>query len=588
MSAVTPAAAPPDTRELPAGSVALRPASQVCDPSDMGTARATRHSFSRSVIRYLVAQRWQVSRERFDMDEAGRGVAVYRIDADRRTWRLVAFSQVLADGERQDRVIAGSWDVTLALVEGDVDEARMAALQDNVPRQEGGRADHDTVIWARGNRSVRFFDAVVRALAAGRQPDPDMFEASPYVMRSTAFYSNGKFGLADFERFGPDHPFAVPYRPHFLAAWLMRELSLDLVEHCARAINPDAAVLDPQWRRYFGLGNATGLGMVPYVINHPHVLDAWAHLRELPLAAVRGRVVEPRDPDVARVRELFDRAVTYLELGGSSDIAPFPNCAVVAAQVAQVRDLVGEYAEDGTIRGAQVLRPWDVLHAAADEIGPGCRAVVASILVELTGELDAAIEAGLSCDERIAVQPGQTLAELTEVIDQHYDWVGQFDFDDPTQQAYFWFSSADNEEPRRGRRGRDPGEQVEHGTDIARGVAALRTDLDSADPAESVARFLLAHPWHRGAVARVQSVQSLTYGEVHTNLLAEDFLPLNVQRLQLSVYGMENFVPQSTDWLRVTLFVGAPRVSDVTQGSADDDWIFVSAPGAAERVEMSR
>ena len=81
------------------------------------------------------------------------------------------------------------------------------------------------------------------------------------------------------------------------------------------------------------------------------------------------------------------------------------------------------------------------------------------------------------------------------------------------------------------------------------------------------------NPW-------IQGVQKLTYGEVQTNLLAEDFLPLNVQRMQLSVYGMENFVPQSTDWLRVTLFVGAPRLSDLAEGTVDDDWIFVSAPGA--------
>ncbi|MDN5770006.1 MAG: hypothetical protein L0H24_03835 [Microlunatus sp.] len=540
------------------------------------------------MIRYLVAQQWQVTRERFDFDEVGRGVAVYRIDAGRRTWRLVAFSQVLADGERQDRVIAAAWDVTLALIEGDLDQERMAALRDNVPRQEAGRADPDTVIWGRGNRSTRFFDAVVTALAAGRQPDSAMFEASPYLMRSTAFYSNGKFGLADFERFGPEHPFSVPYRSHFLAAWLMRELSLDLVEHCARAINPGAAVLDPRWRRYLGLGNATGLGVVPYVINHPQILDAWAHLRELPLAEVRGRVVDPGDPDVARVRELFDRAVIYLQLGGSTDIAPFPNCAVVAAQVAQVRELVEEYAAHGTIHGARAPRPWEVLHAAADDISPGCRAVVASILVELTGDLDAVIEASLARDERTVLRPWQSVGELVEAIDQHYDWVRQFDFDDAAQQAYFWFSSEDNEEPRRGRRGIDPGEQVEHGTDVARAVATLRTDLDAADPADLVAQFMLSHPWHRGAISRVQSVGELTYGEVRTNLLAEDFLPLNVQRLQLAVYGMENFVPQSTDWLRVTLFVGAPRVSDLAEGTADDDWIFVSAPGAAERLEMSR
>lgn len=578
----------PSVLELPTGAVPLRPASEVCDPEDMGTARGTRHSFSRAVIRHMVAQQWQVTRERFDMDDRGRGVAIYRIEAKPYTWRLVLFSQVLTEGERQDRVIAGGWDLTLALVEGDVDEERLARLRANVPLQEHGRADQGSIIWGRGNRSARFFDAVAKALAAGRQPDPDMFQASPYLMRSTAFYSNGKFGLADFERFGPEHPFAVPYRPHFLSAWLMRELSLDLVEHCARAINPDAAVLDASWRRYFGLGNATGLGMVPYVINHPQVLNAWARLREVPLAAVRGRDVDPGDPDVARVRELFDRAVTYLELGGPTDITPFPNCAVVAAQLAQVRDLLEEYAEHGTIRGAQVRHPWDVLHTEAEAISPGCRGAVASILVELTGDLDATIEASLSCDERSAVQPSQTVGELVDTLKQHYGWVRRFNFADAAQQTYFWFFSQDNEEPRRGRRGVDAGEQVEHSTDIARAVAALWTDLDTADAQTSVARFLLAHPWHRGAVSRVQTVHQLTYGEAQTNLLAEDFLPLNVQRLQLSVYGMENFVPQSTDWLRVTLFVGAPRVSDLADGTADDDWIFVSAPGTAERHEASR
>ena len=403
-------------------------------------------------------------------------------------------------------------------------------------------------------------------------------------MRSTAFYSNGKFGLADFESFGPEHPFAVPYRPHFLAGWLMREVSLDLVEHCARAINPDAAVLDEKWRRYFGLGNATGLGMVPYVINHPQVLDAWANLREVPLAVIRGRSAEPGDADVARVRELFDRAVTYLSLGGSVDITPFPNCAVVAEQVAQVRDLLTEFAEHGTVRGQAVTRIWDVLHAEADALSKGCRGAVASILVELTGDVDELVEAGLSCDERNPVVPSQRVGDLLDVVNSDYDWIRSFDFEDPSEQHYFWFSSENNEEPRRGRRGVDPGDNVEHSTDIARAITQLRTDLEAADAEMSVARFLLAHPWHRGSVARVQSVHSLNYGEVHTNLLGEAFLPLNVQRLQLSVYGMENFVPQSTDWLRVTLFVGAPRVSDLADGSADDDWIFVSAPGASAKV----
>lgn len=568
-------------------NVPLRSAIDACDPSDMGTARATRHSFSRALVRHMVERQWRVHREIFEMDDLGRGVAVYRVDAQRHVWSFVAFSQVLEDSARQDRVIAAGWDITVALVEGAVSRDRLNRLGVQVPRQEKGRADEDCVIWARGNRSSRFFGSVVTALAEGRQPDADAFGASPYLVRSTAFYSNGKFGLIDFESFDSTHPFAVPYRAHFLTAWLMRELSLDLVEHCAQAVNPDAARLDPRWRRYLGLGNATGLGLVPYLVNHPQILDAWIRLREEPLAAVRSREADLDGPDVARVSELLERAITYLRDGGATDISPFPNCGLIGDELAQLRPLLQEYRDHGSMRGVPEQFPWDRLHDEAERLSPGCRGALASILVELTGDLDASLEARLARDERTAVLPQQSVGELADAIDTHYGWVQQFDFEDPEETFYFWFSSENNEEPRRGRRGVDRGDRVEHGTDIARAVSALRGDL-SRYPAEmSVARFLVAHPSHRGAVARVQAIQKLTYGEVRANLLSKNFLPLNFQRLQLAVYGMENFVPQSTDWLRVTLFVGAPRVRDLAEETADDDWIFVTAPRVSkDRTEV--
>ena len=147
----------------------------------------------------------------------------------------------------------------------------------------------------------------------------------------------------------------------------------------------------------------------------------------------------------------------------------------------------------------------------------------------------------------------------------------------PDQQAWFWFSSQNNEEPRRGRRGFDPGEEVEHPLDVARAVSALLDDLDVVSEETSVAEFLLAHPWHRGAVARVHGLAHVPYGEVRANLLAADFLPLHLQRFQLAVYGMDGFSPMSTDWLRVTLFSGAPRTADIAAGT-DDDWIFTRKP----------
>ncbi len=288
----------------------LRDASVVMDPADMTGARSSRHSFARAMIRHAVAAGWRVERTTFDIDEGGCGTAVYRVRAEGHVWSFVAFSRRLAAEERTDRVIAKSWDVTAALVEGDVDEVRLQRMAAQVPLQEDGRAEEGSLIWTRANRSERFFDYVVDRLAGGQQPERDKFGCSPYVMRSTAFYSNGKCGLADFERFTSGHPFAVPYRAHMLTAWLLRELSYDLVERCAALRNPQAARLSGAWRRYLGLGNATGLGMVPYVINHPEVLNAWARLREVPLASVLARHVDREDAGVSRVRDLFERAVS--------------------------------------------------------------------------------------------------------------------------------------------------------------------------------------------------------------------------------------------------------------------------------------
>ncbi|MGH3349698.1 MAG: hypothetical protein ACRDPS_03450 [Nocardioides sp.] len=560
----------------------LRPPHEVLTPADLGGARSTRHSFARALVRHAAAEGWSVSLGRADLDEDGRGVVVFDVLAGEHRWSFVAFSKTIDDSAREDRVVAASWDVTAALVEGEVDDAYVASLRPEVTRQEEGRADERTLIWTRANRSGRFFDYVVDRLADGRQPEPDAFGLSPYLLRSTAFYSNGKFGIADFERFDEGHPFATPYRAHMLAAWLLRELGYVLAESCAAARSKKAVRLDGDWRRYLGLGNATGLGMVPYVVNHPEVLDAWVRLRELPLAAAISRVVDPSDPDVAHLRELLRRAIRFLGEQRDTEPTPYASGTELAARLLPLTDLLDEFAERGTMSGAPEAQPWRHLHDRAAASGSEVRGLVASVLTELTGDLDDLVEAGLRCREVRVVRPRMSSGQLRQVIDTAYDWLAGIDFADPGQTERFWYSSANNEEPRRAVAGVDPGETVQHAVDVARAVHSLREDLERVDAQTSVGEFLLGHPRHRAAVARVQSINELDYAELHMNLLAGDFLPLHVQRFQLAVYGMDNFNPQSTDWLRVTLFSGAPRIADLDHGTADDDWCFVPRPAAVD------
>lgn len=561
--------------DLQAGA---RPAAIACQPGELGSARQTRHSFSRALTRFLANSGSKVTRRVWDLDDEGRGHAVYRVEVGSNVIEAVVFSQVIDEDTRTDRVIADDWDATIALVDGEASADFVAQLSNHVTKQEDGRAEDFSLIWGRANRSERFFNYIVDRLAAGLQPDPDSVSDAAYIMRSTAFYGNGKWGLRDFDGIDVDHPLSMPYRAQMLCAWLFREFSADLVEHVAAARGSAATQLRPEWRRYLGLGNATGLGMVPYVIRHPQVMDAWVAMRELPLAAALEQTWNPGSEEWARVCSLLERAQRYFAAKNSFTTDPYPSGPQLATELEVPLSWAREYAESGTMAGVRTDRPVRQLHDLAAQLSRELRQVIDSVVIEIDSSLDADVEALMRCVDRTKLHPQMTVAELSVLIDEHYSWVLDFDFSKDDETAKFWFYSENNQEPRRGERGRDPGVMTEHPVGIARDVTALREDLRRADPNMSVAEFLVSGRQHWGIVERIQSIAELPYAEARVNPLSREFLPLDLQRFQLALYGMENFNPQSTDWLRVTLFEGAPTAADIHSGHNVDDWLFLPRP----------
>ena len=269
-------------------AVPLRPPEQVMRLARLGSFHQSRLSFLRVLLRRIDRERWRFQRRRFDVDAKGVGAALYTIEVGGRTYTLVAFAHDLAPDKRTDRVIATEWDATFALFDGIPADEEMARLRENVPRQEGGRYLQSELVLARANRSVRLFDSVVAALAAGRQPDETALKATGYLMRTTAVYGNGKFGIADRDVYAGRDEMAGPFQAEMLTVWLIRSFTVDLVEHLARLRNPHSAVrLDRPLRRRLGVGNATGLGMAPFLVKHPALIHRWIVARETALARVR-------------------------------------------------------------------------------------------------------------------------------------------------------------------------------------------------------------------------------------------------------------------------------------------------------------
>ena len=115
---------------------------------------------------------------------------------------------------------------------------------------------------------------------------------------------------------------------------------------------------------------------------------------------------------------------------------------------------------------------------------------------------------------------------------------------------------------------------------IARDVSQCYQDLGSFEDNEgdkSTAHFAFSHPEHRYIIRRIQTMSKTRYGDIRSNLLDEDVLPIHLLRCKLSFFGVSKFDPRSKMWVRNTMFQGAPLVSDIGD-DVGDHWCFPIRP----------
>ena len=323
------------THAFEESALSLRSPATVMDLERLGSFSPTRLSFARRLTRMMFEQKWQVSCTQFALDASGHGSAVYRLQTPTHRYHVVIFSQYLEDDRRTDRVIAEAWDLTFCLVEGEVDPELMSAMAANVPLQEAGRQHPKLLVISRANKSMRNFEAFVSALASGQQPHIDYVKEAGYLYRTTAVYGNGKFGIADYDRIKGSEDFQQPFSAQMAAVYVLREFSVDQVEHIARQRDPGRAVtLNTDTRRYLGIGNSTGLGMAPFLINHPQLISQWILARERALATACSQT--PDEPSRQRLLELCRRAMVYLDESRIEDDAQADRNLVARDELTQV------------------------------------------------------------------------------------------------------------------------------------------------------------------------------------------------------------------------------------------------------------
>ena len=577
--------------------IELRSPDVVMRLARLGAFHQTRLSFMRYQLRYLKNERWHYKRERWSIDKNGEGVAVYRVakkvDGLEKAYSLVCFAHNIEASQRSDRVIANTWDATFVLYDGVPSEAEIARLARNAPKQEAGRYLASDLVFSRANKSVRLFEHVLERLAVGRQPCQDMLASVGYLMRTTAVYGNGKFGIAERAHLQERKEMRNAFQAEMLTVWLIRAFSIDYVEQMARIAAPTTAVaLEREKRRALGIGNATGLGMAPFLVNHPLLLHKWILARETALARVRSygdTTLKSRQLFLEQTQRAHKACSEWHSIDKRQEVKIRKLCEELSLLEAKLHS---DYFKARLADGGY----WDSIFRWGEEnFSLEGQEMLVTLLLEPQGEIVDDLAASMYEDEETAmvIDGSINLAEMLALIHKNYAWCLHQNYDKLAAAKYFWYVSEEKLEPRLGVRSDELGANLEQPLAIGRDVCSLYLALCEV-PKDALndtllAEFLLLHPQHRHSARRVQLTAQRPYAEIRDNLIGSDLYPVDILRCKLSFFGATLFDPRSDRWLRINMYQYAPLPDELeemrattldtsmlaaTAVDAADDWIY--------------
>jgi hypothetical protein len=533
----------------------------------MGSRYPSRLSFSRSMLRRLLFDNWKISKSKFDLDDNGYGTAVYEITINQNIYSLVCFSQHLDNADRSDRVIAEKWDTAYSLINGKLDDQELDRLKKNVPLQESGRNSSKELILSRANKSVRLFEYVADCLSNGLQPDINEINKVGYLLRTTAVYGSGKFGLSDFVNTKEVTDFNQPFRAEMLSVYIIREFSVELVEHVAKKQNPSKAVkLEDKIKQHLGIGNSTGLGMAPFIIKHPKLINKWMNQYTESLNKIINKNLDSEK--LSSYIQLLEKALLYLK-----EVTTFDEYQITKnTKTVEDLKLYIKHIKNSTFNN---LTWMDLLKFTTSNCNYDTQEIARVQLLELYPEISEKLAEDMSDGEEMKINESQTLKELNSLIKKNYQWALEIDFSKKNNDYLFWYISAAKLEPRLGERYNEEGSELEQHLGVAKMVQKLHSIIQKENFKLSVAEYLVLNPEFRGIIRRIQSLEQYPFAEVQDNILSKETIPINMLRFKLSFFGANRYDPKSDRWLRVSFFSGAPFLSNLNEQNVDS-WGFAT------------
>ena len=550
-------------------NIELRNPNIIMKLSRLGSFHQSKLSFLRSFLKEF--KDWDYKRDKFDLDNNGFGVAVYSFTKRNRVYSLICFANKINDDERSDRVIATKWDAAFTLHDGVPSQNDIERLKNEVPKQEVGRLSFKELTLSRANKSVRIFNHVVESLSIGKQPDLKLVDEVGYLYRTTAVYGSGKFGLADRFRIKNRDEINGPFRLEMMLVYLVRQFTFDQVNHVSKCKNPKKAVeLDLNICKKLGIGNSTGLGMAPFIVNHPTLLNNWIFAREMALKKIR-------EMEVVNINEsnLFKSCVknSLKNLTTWNTKSEF-QLNKIKNLLSDVKRFLNHIENDFSF---ETKYPFNNLYLWLEkETCDECIEYIVSLMMEPFNDIIEPLEQNMSSDEEtfFDIPTNRTVEELELIIKKKYPDILNIDFDLKDNFKKFWFISKNKEEPRIADRFDEKGAELEQPLAIARDIKRLYCKLNDYKKSLTIDKFLLENSDLRHVVRRAFIVEKFPYSEIQDNTISKDTIPIDMLRLKLSFFGALKFDPRSDKWLRICMFQGAPLPNELK--NYDEHWIYKS------------
>ena len=279
----------------------------------------------------------------------------------------------------------------------------------------------------------------------------------------------------------------------------------------ARLKNPKKAVnLDLKICKKLGIGNSTGLGMAPFIVNHPTLLNNWIMSRETALKKIREiKKVNPNEAEL--FKQITKNSIKNITSWNTESKYQQKKIHSLLENVQRFL----KFIEKGFNFEADY--PFNEIYLWLEkETCDECIEYIVSIMMEPFDDIVKPLINKMSSEEDLYfnIPTYRTVKDLRNIIEQRYPDILEINFAAKENQKNFWFISKNKEEPRYADRFEEKGSQLEQPLAIARDIKKLYDQLTVFKNSLTIDKFLIQNTDLRHVVRRAFIIEKFPYAEI--------------------------------------------------------------------------